>query len=766
MKKRLAAVAAAAIIAAQIITPSLIHAQSPSDWAVDEVNSALDSGLVPQSIVGDYQESITREEFCETVMLTYTFLGGETVMEEDVSFTDTDNPEILKAAALGIVDGYGDGVFAPDDLVTREQIAVMLVRMIDKAVEDEDVSVYKSNEFPDESDISDWALPAVNFMFDNGIMQGVDSLNSIDPKANTTCEQAIILAYRVSRLYSNMLSRDDFSAMFKLDDDVKKAVEQYKESSGYIDSDKINSALGAVESVAKSLKNEGSVTDYSNNSGTVWIKLSSGIEYVYIPEEDGVDLGGTDMTITTLQPFNTWYLENRPSSGDHERGETATDGSAEKIAAELDEYNFVNNYDDEEVTLDTIKGFGENQVILWHGHGGYNTESHSFLVVGEPLDEEAFLLDPIYYIKNAKYTWDYLSGNIVCTNLGRIAITHKYIDEHVGSLDNSFIYLGACETGRDTYLVNSFLDKGAEAVVGNSESIRTVYNQNMMISVCEGLTTKDENNKYMTLAEAMEYAFGINGNSDEDGAYPIIFGDGDIRLSDTDGVTFSSAIGEVNGRIYCARSNVPTCEYLPVETSENTSIASFCYYDGYVYYIVSEAGTSDYSTWLYRCKPDWTENELLAEMISDPETGYWAGNRMFIIDNDVLYYGTSRNVPAIDLKTMEQSERTVPSYTAAGNTYTGSANSDYSGYIAIYNDTIFYTDNNSLYMVTEDGESRLLATDAYIDGGMACGYMYYSKYNYKNSNEATLCRINLSTGESEELHSKPTAGGGGPYFNW
>lgn len=765
MKKRLAAFTAL-IIAAQVFVSSFAYAQSPSDWAADEVNSALESGLVPQSVMGSYQESITREEFCETVMLTYTFLGGEYTGETEVTFVDTDNPEIIKAASIGIVDGYGDGVFAPDDLVTREQIAVMLVRMIDKAVEDEDVSVYESCSFPDESEISDWALSAVSFMFDNGIMQGVDSLNSIDPKANTTCEQAIILAYRVSRLYGNMLSRDDFSGMFELDNEVKNAADQYKESSGYIDPENIDSALSAVESAAESLKNEGIVTDYSNNSGTVWIKLSSGIEYVYLPEEEGIDLGGTDMTITTLQPFNTWYLEERPDSGDHERGERATDGSAEKIASELDEYSFVNNYDDEQVTLDTIKNFGENQVILWHGHGGYNTKTHSFLVTGVPLDEEAFLLDPIYYIKNAKYTVDYLSGSIVCTNLGRIAVTYKYIDDNIGSLENSFIYLGACETGKDTYLVNSFLGKGAEAVVGNSDSIETKYNQNMIMSVCNGLITKDDNNNYMTLTDAMEYAFDINGASDSNGAYPIIFGDGDIRLSETNGITFSSVIGEVNGRIYCARNNIPTCEYLPIETPADRSIASFCYYDGYVYYIVSEGGTSDYSTWLYRCKTDWTENELLADMISDPVTGYSVGNRMFIIDDDVLYYGTSRKVTAIDLKTMEQSEKTVPSYTAAGNTYSGSAKSDYSGYIAIYNDTVFYTDDRNLYMITDEGESRLLASDAYIDGGMACGYLYYSVYNYENYNEATLCRINLSTGATEELHSKPVAGGGGPYFNW
>lgn len=767
MKKRISAVLVSVILAAQAFMPAFVYADSPSDWAEEEVNKALSAGLVPDSIAGTYRDNITREEFCETVMLAYDAISGNSAQAGSISFSDTDNPEVLKAAELGIVDGYGDGVFAPDDLITREQIAVMLVRMIDKAVAEEDVSVYKNNSFPDSDLISDWALPSVNFAFDNRIIQGVDSENRIDPKAHTTCEQAIILAYRTSKLYTDMLSKDDFAAVFELDDAISTATEKFKDSSGYVHSDKNADALNAVESVAEELKADGTVSDYSNNSGTVWIKLASGIEYVYVPETEGVDLGGTDMTITTLQPFNTWYEVNRPSSGDHERGEQATDGSAEQIASKIDEYRFVNNYDDEEVTLDTVRNFGENQFILWHGHGGYNEKIHSFLNVGDSLDETAFLLDPVYYIKNAKYTYDYLSGNIICTNLGRVAITYKFIDEYIGSMNNSFIYLGACETGTDDYLADSFINKGAAAVVANSDSIMTKYNQSMMKSVCEGLLMKGEDNKYKTLSDAMEYAFEINGNSDEDGAFPIIFGDRDMRLSDSVGVLFSAPIGEINGKIYCTRKDIPTCEYLPIDIPAGTLLASFCYYDGYVYYIVSEQGTSDYSTWLYRCKPDWTEPELLSEMISNPETGYWAGNRMFIIDNNILYYGTSRDVPAIDLNTMEISERTVPSYKAAGNTYIGSAKEDYSGYIAIYNDNTFYTDNNNnLYMITSDGESKLLATDAYIDGGMACGYLYYSEYNYKNSDEAVLCRIYLETGAREELSSKRTAGGGGPYFNW
>ena len=765
MKKRLSAILVGAALAVQLFVPAFVYAaDSPSSWAAEEVGEAIAAGIVPGSVTEDYQESITREEFCETALLTYEAISGTEAETGSVSFSDTDNPEILKAANLGIVQGYGNGIFAPDDLITREQIAVMLVRMIDKAVELEDITIYNDNTFPDSELISDWARPSVNFAYDNGIMRGVDSCGSINPLANTSCEEAVLLAYRTSRLYTDMLPQEAFEEVFSVDTQIKESISEYEDDNGYIEN--IEGAVDAAAETAEELKASGAVEDYSSNNNTVWMQLESGIQYVYVPQAEGVDLGGTDMTITTCQPFDTWYAEERPGSGDHERGTEATDGSAEDIEAAIGEYSFVNNYDDGEVTLNRIKNFGDDQLILWHGHGGYNSEIHSFLCTGEELDETAFLWDPIYYLQNAKHTVDYLSGNIVCTSLGRIAITKKFVDEYISSMNNSFIYLGACESGKDSELANSFLDKGAAAVIGNSDTILTAYNQSMMRSVCEGLLRKDSGSGYNTLSEALDYAFEQNGPTDSLGTYPIIFGDREMRLSDAAGTVFSAEIGEVNGTVYAIRDGIPTCTLLPIETEEYHSISGFAYYDGYVYYIETQQGSSDYSTWLYRCRPNWSERELLSEMICDWEVGSPMGNRQFIIENNILYYGSSGEVTAIDLATMEQSTRHVPSYTFGGITFDG-ASGDYPRELGIYNDTVFYTDgDHNLYTIDADGSSRLLASDAYIDGGRAGGYLYYAEYNYQNSREAQLCRISLETGEREVVATRMPAGGGGPYFCW
>ena len=769
MKKRLSAILVGVALAVQLFVPAFVYAaDSPSSWAAEEVGEAIAAGIVPGSVTEDYQASITREEFCETALLTYEAISGTEAETGSVSFSDTDNPEILKAANLGIVQGYGNGIFAPDDLITREQIAVMLVRMIDKAVELEDITIYNDNTFPDSELISDWARPSVNFAYDNGIMRGVDSRGSINPLANTSCEEAVLLAYRTSRLYTDMLPQEAFEEVFSVDTQIKESISEYEDDNGYIEN--IEGAVDAAAETAEELKASGTIEDYSSNNNTVWMQLESGIQYVYVPQAEGVDLGGTDMTITTCQPFDTWYAEERPGSGDHERGMEATDGSAEDIEAAIGEYSFVNNYDDGEVTLNRIKNFGDDQLILWHGHGGYNSEIHSFLCTGEELDETAFLWDPIYYLQNAKHTVDYLSGNIVCTSLGRIAITEKFVDEYISSMNNSFIYLGACESGKDSELANSFLDKGAAAVIGNSDTILTAYNQSMMRSVCEGLLRKDSGSGYNTLSEALDYAFEQNGPTDSLGTYPIIFGDREMRLSDASGTVFSAEIGEVNGETYAIRE-VNTLKTLPVNTY-GKEVSSFCNYNGYVYYIITDEGSDGYSTWLYRCTEDWQNEELLDYIRYDDANKN--GERYFLIDNNILYYdtfGEDYEIICIDLSDMSKSKAICPEYylevdgMTIERTYSSRCN------IYICKDKVYFTDEeHNLYkMNRSDGEFHavLIAENAYLDGGYASGYIYYAEYDVNQpGTQAYLYKISDDGGEKILVDSRMPAGGGGPYFCW
>jgi len=199
---------------------SASSAQStPSTWAARDIARARQAALVTEAVTRDFRANITREQFCELAVRLYERLTGDIASAEGNVFTDTDNPEVIKAYNLGIVVGVSATRFAPDRGVTRQEIAVMLVRLIDLAVADADVGTFNNNEFADIGSIAGWALPSVQFAYDNGIIRGVGG-NRINPLGPATCEQAILLVYRVYLQYRDAdglpQARDVYSAYYDL----------------------------------------------------------------------------------------------------------------------------------------------------------------------------------------------------------------------------------------------------------------------------------------------------------------------------------------------------------------------------------------------------------------------------------------------------------------------------------------------------------------------------------------------------------------------
>lgn len=175
-------------------TPPLTGA---SPWAVPEIQQAIAYGLTTDKVLSDFQQPITREEFCEIAVLLYQSLaGGLATPVSPNPFTDTVNPEILKAFGLGITKGVAPDLFAPYNHITRQEIAVMLWRAL-KAVDPALVApVPPVGPFADEHLIASWAIEEIRFCNHHQIMKGVGG-NAIDPLGNTTREQAIALVKRV-----------------------------------------------------------------------------------------------------------------------------------------------------------------------------------------------------------------------------------------------------------------------------------------------------------------------------------------------------------------------------------------------------------------------------------------------------------------------------------------------------------------------------------------------------------------------------------------
>ena len=88
---------------------------------------------------------------------------------------------IAWAKQAGVVNGYGDGTFAPDAPVTREELACMLANYA-KKVDQADVSVEDADKvlssMSDGSAVSDWAKGSVAWAVENEIMGNAGFVNS------------------------------------------------------------------------------------------------------------------------------------------------------------------------------------------------------------------------------------------------------------------------------------------------------------------------------------------------------------------------------------------------------------------------------------------------------------------------------------------------------------------------------------------------------------------------------------------------------------
>ena len=160
-----------------------------STWAVPELKEANGLGLIPDILKGaDMTKSITREEFCELAVLLYEKMTGTTASPVTPNpFTDTTNSQILKAYNLGITMGTSSTTFSPQTLINREQCATMLFRAIKAIAPNADYSVLGVNDFPDQKDISPWAVDGTKYMSKLGIIKG-DTAGNFMPKPITLAQ--------------------------------------------------------------------------------------------------------------------------------------------------------------------------------------------------------------------------------------------------------------------------------------------------------------------------------------------------------------------------------------------------------------------------------------------------------------------------------------------------------------------------------------------------------------------------------------------------
>ena len=150
----------------------------PEDWFYDDVRYVYESGLMNGTAEGLFSPDLfTSRAMIVTVLWR---LSGSPVVNYYMPFADVDQAAwyaeaVRWAASCGIIAGYGNGNFGPNDPITREQLAAILYRCA--AYRQEDTSIGADTNilsFTDAASVSEYAVPALQWACGAGILQGAD----------------------------------------------------------------------------------------------------------------------------------------------------------------------------------------------------------------------------------------------------------------------------------------------------------------------------------------------------------------------------------------------------------------------------------------------------------------------------------------------------------------------------------------------------------------------------------------------------------------
>lgn len=155
-----------------------------SDLDDAEFAAAAINELYPMGIINGYgdgrfcpNDSVTRAEFVKMVCLAFNFVVPTDVSETNYSDVSTDSwysAYIYTANTAGIINGYDDGSFRPDGDISREEAAAVFCRAIENSNFIGESTRLNIN-FSDEDKISDYAVGFVDKLYMLSVINGDDS---------------------------------------------------------------------------------------------------------------------------------------------------------------------------------------------------------------------------------------------------------------------------------------------------------------------------------------------------------------------------------------------------------------------------------------------------------------------------------------------------------------------------------------------------------------------------------------------------------------
>ena len=173
---------------------------SLDSWYYDGAAYVYEKGLMNGTSATTFSPDMTTSRAMIATILWR--LEGSPVVDYAMMFDDVDpvswyGEAVRWAASEGIVNGYGNNQFGPNDPITREQMAAMLYRYAQ--YQEYDVSVGENANilsYTDADQLGTWAVSAMQWACGAGIINGTGDGSTLSPQGQATRAQAAVMLMR------------------------------------------------------------------------------------------------------------------------------------------------------------------------------------------------------------------------------------------------------------------------------------------------------------------------------------------------------------------------------------------------------------------------------------------------------------------------------------------------------------------------------------------------------------------------------------------
>ncbi|WP_099189055.1 S-layer homology domain-containing protein [Tepidibacter mesophilus] len=290
-------------------------------WAANQIKSLVNKGVVSGYSDGTFKPDnhITRAEFISLINKAFNLKLVYDINYKDVSSKDWFYEDLRKAKAKGYISGYEDNTIRPNNKITRQEVAVIMAKVLNKQYDNKG---YVCENFKDSDKIADWSKKSIGSLVDSKNMSGYPD-GTFGPEKYITRAEAVTVIYKKfkgsgfssSSSSSSYSSKDDKKSKNK-DEDVVIDDKGDRLKNKTIDGDlTISSDVGDGEVYLEDVTVKGTTYIYGGGEKSIYLEDCDLGKVVVDKKDDKVRLVAQGSTTIDTVTLKSGAILEEDSSG-------------------------------------------------------------------------------------------------------------------------------------------------------------------------------------------------------------------------------------------------------------------------------------------------------------------------------------------------------------------------------------------------------------------------------------------------------------------